>query len=122
MITNKNKFVTDFQVALQVLVGLELSRQTRAGSMQCFQFGELIIIDEKKTIGDYGLHLQCPWRIINENEIIIGSEDVCEPIDENAEYDENFNWDEDGNLRDVKLNLLLNLNKLMPDCIPSTDY
>ncbi len=75
--------------------------------MECLKFGTLYIEDKKGDIfnyGELGLHLQCPWRLTNDNEIIVGSNDLYEQADETADYDENFNWEEfDANFRDVKL-------------------
>jgi len=91
----------------------KITRQTRAANMQCFQFGELIIIDEQKAIGALGLHLSSPWNITNQNEIIIGSGDLYEQSDEAADYDENYDYYKlDANLRDVKLRKLINENTL----------
>jgi hypothetical protein len=96
-----NKYLAD-------LVGLQLTRKTRAANMQCFQFGVLTVINDKKSIGEFGLHIQCPWRITNKNEIIVGNNDLYEPGDEKIRDDENFNWMEsNSNLRDIKLNKLL---------------
>jgi len=99
---------------LQDLIGLPLTRTTRAANMECLKFGTLLEADKYgKTvnIGNWGLHLQCPWRLTNTKEIIIGSDDLYEQIDENAGYDENFDWDiKGGNLRDVKLKNFISEN------------
>jgi len=93
---------------LSGLIGLKLSRQTRAASMQCFQFGNLKEISNTKSIGEFALHIQCAWRFTNEIEIIAGHMDLYNQSNENAEYDENFDWTVyNSNLRDVKLNKLL---------------
>jgi len=82
--------------------------------MQCFQFGNLTIINDKKAFGEFALHLQSPWRLTNSNEIIVGSSDLYEQADENAEYDPDFEWDKfNANLRDVKLEKLFSDNKLI---------
>jgi len=97
--------------ALKQLIGLEFTRTTRAANMECLKFGILYQKDRKgieRQVGEFGLHLQCPWRFTKGNEIIVGNDDLTEQPDENAEYDENFNWDiQGGNLRDVKLKLFL---------------
>jgi len=104
---NINKILLD-------LVGLPLSRQTRAANMQCFQFGNLTVIDKKKSFGEFALHLQSPWRLTNETEIIIGSSDLYEQADQDAEYDPDFEWNKaNANLRDVKLEKLITENRLV---------
>lgn len=75
--------------------------------MECLKFGTHYGLDLKGDVvnyGEFGLHIQCPWRFTDEKEIIVGSDDLFEQIDETAEYIENFDWDvKGGNLRDVKL-------------------
>ncbi len=87
---------------------------TRAGNMECLKFGTALRTDKNgKTynVGEFALHLQSPWRFTNENEIIVGSNDLYEQADETSEYDENFNWEEfNANLRDVKLAKLITEN------------
>ncbi len=92
---------------LKDLIGLPLTRTTRAADMECLKFGTQIRLNKEGDLlnyGEFGLHLQCPWRFTNEKGIIVGSADLFEQVDENAEYTENFDWDiKGGNLRDVKL-------------------
>lgn len=92
---------------LLALVGLPLTRTTRAANMECLKFGTLYQTDNKGEIynsGEIGLHLQCPWRLTNEDEMIVGNGDLYEQADETAAYDENFDWEKpNSNLRDVKL-------------------
>ena len=56
---------------LEQLVGLELTRTTRAGATECIKFGMLYrIVDRtglERQIGEFGIHLQCPWRITQNN-------------------------------------------------------
>jgi hypothetical protein len=96
---------------LHDLVGLPLTRTTRAADMECMKFGTLNKKDKKgvmQNYGEFGLHLQCPWRLTNDKEIIVGSFDLYEQTNETREYDDNFNWDIiNGNLRDVKLRKLI---------------
>ena len=100
---------------LQNLVGLPLTRTTRALNMECLKFGTLYLKDrEGKTwnYGVFGLHIQCPWRLTNDNEIIVGSNDLYEQADETAAWNENFDWEEfNANLRDVKLDKFISDTK-----------
>lgn len=100
---------------LQDIIGLPLTRTTRAGTMECLKFGTLYLQDrdgQTWNYGEFGLHLQCPWRLTNDKEIIVGSNDLYEQADETADFDESFNWEEfNANLRDVKLNKFINDNK-----------
>jgi hypothetical protein len=111
----------ELKKSLQVLMGLELTRTTRAANMQCFQFGNLQP-DGKGFIEEFGLHIQCPWRLTNKKEIIVGSEDLFEQPTENADYDPDFEWDKPmANLRDVKLQKLLDTQQLKVNEV-ATDY
>ena len=79
--------------------------------MECLKFGTLYRTEKdgkKYNIGEFALHLQCPWRLTNENKIIVGSSDLYQKADETAEYDENYDYLEfNANLRDVKLDKLI---------------
>jgi hypothetical protein len=111
---------------LKQMIGFAFTRTTRAANMECFQFGTLLRIDHKgieRQIGEFGLHLQCPWRFTKSNFIIVGSDDLYEQPDELSEYDENFNWDvQGGNLRDVKLESLLKSNKYIVKSIYEDNF
>ena len=111
---------------LQQLVGYEFTRTTRAANMECFKFGTLYSVDRKgidRQIGEFGIHLQCPWRITQNDIILAGDNDLCEQPDENAEYDENFEWDiQGGNLRDVKLETFLNAGKYVVKSVEADNF
>jgi hypothetical protein len=101
---------------LQQLTELRLSKTTRAANMECLKFGHLLETNnagQQIEIGEFALHLQCPWRFTNNTKILVGSFDLYEPADENAEYDEDFDWDKSNvNLRDVKLQQLIETQNL----------
>jgi len=101
---NINKIVAD-------LIGLPLTRTTRAANMECLKFGTVYRADKdgnEHNVGEFALHLQCPWRLTHEHEMIVGSGDLYQRADETAEYNENYDYFEfNENLRDVKLNKLI---------------
>jgi hypothetical protein len=101
---------------LQQLVELRLTTTTRAANMECLKFGYLLETNKAGQgiqIGEFALHLQSPWRFTSNTKIFVGSDDLYEPVDENAEYDENFDWDKpNGNLRDFKLQELIRTQNL----------
>ena len=104
-----NKILSD-------LIGLPLTRTTRAADMECLKFGTIYRTDKdgnEFNVGEFALHLQCPWRLTNELQIIVGSGDLYQQADETADYDENFDYFEcKANLRDVKLDNLIKENEL----------
>jgi uncharacterized protein DUF6968 len=86
--------------AFAPVYGLKLSIARNAGSMKNFQFGTIMPHPTGKgTIGQYALHIQCPWRMVvpqcawkvpTKNLILTGSGDWWEP----TESGENFDWDD----------------------------
>jgi hypothetical protein len=76
--------------ALSVLIGLPLWEAVRAMNMEMFSFGErrkrLNRKGEEIEIGEYALHVQCPWRIIGLNRIVVGYEDRNYPEDEDSDW------------------------------------
>jgi len=111
---------------LEHLVGFEFTRTTRAGATECLKFGTLYRHDHKgieRQIGEFGIHLQCPWRITKDNVILVGYNDLTEQPDETAEYDENFDWDvQMGNLRDLKLTAFLGSGSYVIESVEADDF
>ncbi len=79
--------------------GLKLSIARNAASMKNFQFGTITPDPSGTgTIGQYALHIQCPWRIVvsqcspwrlpTRNLMVTGSDDWWEP----AEVSDTFDW------------------------------
>lgn len=73
---------------LRPLVGLRLAIARRAGSMRVFHFGPVRQL-ERGSIGEYALHIQCPWRIETRDSIVTGQEDLWEPF----VVPDGFDWD-----------------------------
>jgi hypothetical protein len=93
-----------------VLIGKPLWRCTRAADMACFQFGARhqckSARGEDSEVGDYALHIQCSWRIIRGDEILVGREDLFQPGDPAApNADSYFDWQK-SNLQDARLKKL----------------
>ncbi len=97
--------------ALTELIGLRLAVARRAADMRVIHFGTMrpapksILPSQKSkpqgSVGDFALHIQCPWRIETDNEILTGRSDLWEPREchEGFSYDE-WEYDKDGNLQD----------------------
>ena len=62
-----------------VLIGKAMWTCRRAADMATFQFGRRIQVrtlkGEAAEVGEYSLHVQCPWRIIRNETILVGSGD-----------------------------------------------
>jgi hypothetical protein len=78
--------------------------------MAMFAFGEARITDTPRgprKAAEYALHLQCAWRLREDEAVLIGSSDLYTPTDP-AEDKSNFDWDEpQATRRDVLMAELL---------------
>ncbi len=97
--------------ALSQIVGLPLTAARRAADMRTFQFGKLRPVD-RGSVGDFALHVQCPWRIEGPKGIVTGRMDLWEPVEDNAPFDENWDYEQSPNLQDARLEAWLAQNKL----------
>jgi hypothetical protein len=88
--------------ALSRIIGLPLSAVRRAADLRTFQFGQLRPVD-CGSVGDFALHVQCPWRIEGLDGMVTGRSDLWEPVDENAPGDENWDYEKSPNLQDARL-------------------
>jgi hypothetical protein len=100
------------ETATRVLIGTALWKCTRAADMACFQFGQRRkVLDrngKEREVGEYALHVECAWRIIQGDRVVVGRQDLYYP----AEYDEDrlipegFDWEHDPNRHDKLLGTL----------------
>jgi hypothetical protein len=83
-----------------------MSAARRAADMRVFHFGRMTDRDAG-SVGEYALHIQCPWRLESADGIITGRSDLWEPIDrtDGFSYD-NWDYHRDGNLQDQRINQL----------------
>lgn len=106
---------------LSLLIGLPLSIARRAADMLVLHFGTIREIEggikvgkragEKGSVGDFSLHIQCPWRLEESDGIITGRGDLyISPV--TGEYfddvlDDNTFYKQGKNLQDKKMGELL---------------
>lgn len=99
---------------LMGLVGTHAARLGRSAGMLWFGFGddvEIIVKQKPKTVSRFALHVQCPWRIVDNGNVIVASSDIYYPPD--GEYHRDFEWDIQGaNRFDVHA---VELNRLFSD-------
>ncbi len=88
--------------ALSQIIGLPLTAARRAADVRTFQFGTLRPID-RGSVGDFALHVQCPWRIEGPPGIVTGRLDLWEQVENNAPFDENWDYEKSPNLQDARL-------------------
>jgi hypothetical protein len=94
--------------ALAPLVGLPVASTHRAADMRIFHFGALRPAPRGGTIADYGLHIQCPWRLEGPEGLVTGRSDLWEPRSGTDIAAPEFDWDawdyeRDGNLQDERI-------------------
>lgn len=92
---------------LSVLIGLRLSIARRAADLRNFQFGRVRKVPGG-SIGEYALHVQCPWRLEGSRGIVTGRADLWEPADAGQEIDwGSWDYENNKNLQDRRLSELL---------------
>jgi hypothetical protein len=97
---------------LSVLVGLPLWDAGRGADLEWFHFGEhRQVADRKgrlKEIGEYALHVQCSWRIVSSDQVIVARRDLYYLPDGSVDLSDDFDWDKQmGNWRDVRMHAFL---------------
>lgn len=81
---------------IKKIVGKQLLDVGRASDMLWLAMGEIIVVNDykgnKTEKSSLALHVQCPWRLVNQKEksIFIASYDIYE-------VDEELDWDVQGN-------------------------
>jgi hypothetical protein len=96
------------QAAASVLAGKSVWRCTRAADMACFQFGQRRQVKNVRgndlEVGEYALRLQCPWRIVKDDQVVVAALDVYHPRPGHEDEDgPEFDWEHAGNLFDERI-------------------
>lgn len=112
--------------ALSVLIGLPVWASGRAANLQEFQFGNhrtvLTRQGTAKEIGDYALHVQCAWRILASEKIVVASSDLYYPPGDPRVRPDDFDWDApQGNRRDQQITLLFQEHASQPLIVTSVE-
>jgi len=94
-----------------VLIGKRLWGWSRAAGMIAFQFGGRRAVRKFRgnlvDVGDYAVHVQCAWRFVHEEKVIVGSEDIFYPSDPSEGNLSEFDWQKQPNRQDRLLQNLL---------------
>ena len=81
----------------------------RAADLLWLHFGQRRMVKDyrgnPKEVGEYALHLQCAWRIVQGDKVIVASRDLYYPAGSSTpEVPEGFKWDvQGGNRMDERL-------------------
>jgi len=91
--------MTAIHQALAPLVGLPFRCIGRATNLLWLQFGELHEVSDRrggtKVVGDWAVHVQCPWRFVQHGKILAGYHDFYYTPDGDTPED----WDVVGKTR-----------------------
>lgn len=92
------------QLELRKPIGLGLATTSRAANMRGFHLGELRPFPDRE-VGEWVLHVQCPWRIEAPDGVLTGWSDLWEPAEQGVVGPELGRWDygRDGNLQDLRI-------------------
>jgi hypothetical protein len=85
---------SDIQRSISALVGLPLWAVGRAADLAWFEFGDRrTVLGKEQLVGDYALHIQCPWRMTLGDKIITGRGDIfCTPEESEEPNPTDFDW------------------------------
>jgi hypothetical protein len=97
----------EIERAIAVLTAEPFWGSARAADMEMFAFGPRILVRDRHgrevTKSEFGLHVQCPWRLERDGAIVVGSWDLY-VLASGEEPESDFNWEPQGsNRRDVLL-------------------
>jgi hypothetical protein len=109
MPSQANPLSTREQVLSQLaqIVGLPLAAARRAADMRTIQFGKLRPVEEG-SVGDFALHIQCPWRIEGPDGIITGRSDLWKPLEWGPDIDfKTWDYDTSPNVQDMQFKQFL---------------
>lgn len=88
------------------LVGKPLWDAGRAADLMWLAFGQRQIIKDfrgkPREVGEYALHVQCAWRFVQDEKVVVGNRDLYYPRgykDPKDEIPKGFNWDVQGTNR-----------------------
>lgn len=96
--------------ALGRLVGLSWWGHGRLVEMADFHFGGRHVLEGRlgypRTVGDYALHIQGLWRLRQSGDLLLTSDQVFDPVDEDRRWDV-------ANKRDLAMDRLLESGPFM---------
>jgi hypothetical protein len=103
--TNRHPSAGDVRSAIEgavsVLVGTPLWWDQRVVDMQVFGFGARMPgRGVNREVPELFLHIQCRWRVINRDGIVVGSADIFWPPEESAVSYDDFDYDGKRSRRD----------------------
>jgi hypothetical protein len=110
--TQGTNMKSEIRQATTRLKGKALWRASRTLDMAKFDFGDRRTRSDSDgavgEVGEFALHIQCPWRIAREDKVIVGNGDLYYPT--NYQYNEDvpdeFDWERTPTLLDRLLDVV----------------
>ena len=103
-----------FIISLKKLEGCNLTCIGRTANMMYLEFGgkvKKVSRGKVRIYPEYTLHIQCPWRIKENSEIILGSGDIYRPfcldVPDDWDYEIYNRKDEESSVFDVAVKKLI---------------
>ena len=101
----------EIERGLAPLIGRPLWDAGRAGAMLWLQLGERRTRPDdqlgRRELGEFALHVSCPWRLVGPDGMVAASGDLFTPADPTADPVD-FEWDAPGaNWCDVRLHAFI---------------
>lgn len=111
-------------LALGVLVNLPIQSAGRTGNLFWIHFGSTYVVDDRKgtlcDVGEFALHIQCAWRIVQDESIFVGSGDLFYPAGDPFDDRDDFEWDRPGaNRCDERIEQLIEHARIDPPVVES---
>jgi hypothetical protein len=102
------------ETTLGVLIGQPFWSIGRAADLTWLSFGRrrrvvapLLrgskVIRGSKIVGEFAIHLQCPWRLVVRREILVASGDIYAPPDDSGARRRGWRWDKGPNRFDRRI-------------------
>lgn len=90
----------EVETKLKDILGMPFNRTDRAANLVWFGFGKTINVEdfpgEMRKAPQYSLNIQCCWRIVKDDKILVAYGDLYEPGSNWKGTDEEFFWDTNG--------------------------
>ncbi|MFN0104622.1 MAG: hypothetical protein ACKV2U_21355 [Bryobacteraceae bacterium] len=107
---------TEIEIVARALIGLDVCILRWAGNMRIIHFGD-VHKRRGSYIGEYALHIHCPWRLEGRAKMLTGFHDIYEPATTNI----NSDWTpEKGGRGSLQQEILEAEFKLEPDQKPKS--
>jgi hypothetical protein len=119
-----NSLAQQIEAALSVLIGMPIWDASRALNLIMLDIGDPIEVQNRRgetvQIGTYKLHIQCSWRIVGKEGMVVGSHDIYEPSS-GCTVGSEFDSDAQPTLYDERMDAWLDKHRRRPCQIKSVD-